>query len=262
MIRQKAAKINQLLKAWPAKAIYISNWLEKRWVDRNLASYYQKSGWLDKIGNGAFKRAGEIVEWSDGLNTLQNQTKLKVHLGAKSALLHQGYVHYIPLGENYPLYIFGERNHKLPVWFKNYDWKVQIIHTQTNLFKSCPEDALKLVEVNGARVKVSSPERAIMEAIHLIRNRETYDEVLKLMGLLSAIKPQVVQSLLEKCNSIKVKRVFMVMAERYNYPWLIKIDLTKIYFGKGKRVFIKNGYLEPKYQITIPKEYEDVEIEV
>jgi hypothetical protein len=262
MTRQNVAKINQLLKTWPSKAICISDWLEKKGIDRKLASYYQKSGWLEKVGNGAYKKAGEVVEWPSGLAALQNQAKLKIHLGGKSALHQQGYVHYIPMGENYPLYLFSQRNVKLPAWFKNYNWKVKIAYTQTNLFGSDSDEALRVVEINGVSVKISSAERAIMEAIHLIRNRWDYDEILKLMGMLSAIRPKVVQSLLEKCNSIKVKRAFMVMAEKHNYPWLKKVDLSKIHFGKGKRQFIKDGYLEPKYQITIPKEYEDIEIEI
>lgn len=93
-----------------------------------------------------------------------------------------------------------------------------------------------------------------MEAIYLVPKYETYDEVRQLMGALSDIRPKIIQTLLENCNSIKVKRVFMLLAERYSYPWLKDLDLTKVNFGKGKREFIKNGYLDKKYQITIPRD--------
>ena len=262
MNRQNTTKLNQMLRTWPTKAICITDWLTRRGMTRKDTSYYLKAGWLEKIGNGAFKRAGDNIEWPSGLYALQNQANLNIHLGGKSALQHQGYAHYLPLGENYLLHLFGERNINLPTWFKNYNWKVEIVYTQTNLFESCPLEGLTVVDINGIKVNTSSSERAIMEVIHLIPKRESYDEALKLMSSLPAIRPNVVQSLLEKCNSIKVKRVFMVMAERYNYPWVTEIDLSKIDFGRGKREFIKGGYLEPKYQITIPKENDDVDIEV
>lgn len=261
MTHENRAKLNHLLKIWPLKAICLSSWLEEKGISQPLTFSYLKSGWLEKIGAGAFKRAGESVEWTSGLQAVQDQANLNIHLGGKSALQYQGYGHYLPMGENYPLYLFGYRNLKLPAWFKNYPWQIEIIYAQTNLFESSMDEGLTIVDVNGISVKTSMAERAIMEVIYLVPKRETYDEALQLMGSLSAIRPHVVQLLLEKCNSIKVKRAFMVMAERYNYPWVKELDLSKVDLGKGKREFIKNGYLEPKYQITIPTN-SDVDVEV
>lgn len=261
MSDENKAKLNHLLKVWPSKAICLSSWLEEKGISQPLAYLYVKSGWLEKVGVGAFKRAGESVKWPSGLQAVQEQANLNIHLGGKSALQHQGYGHYLPMGENYPLYLFGYRNLNLPAWFKNYPWQVEVVYAQTNLFEFSMDEGLTIVDLNGISVKTSAAERAIMEVIYLVPKRETYDEALQLMGSLSAIRPQVVQSLLEKCNSIKVKRAFMVMAERYNYPWVKELDLSKVDFGKGKREFIKHGYLEPKYLITIPKDSEvDVEV--
>lgn len=261
MTDENRSKLNQLMKSWPPKSICLSSWLEEKGISQPLTFSYLKSGWLEKVGAGAFKRAGENVEWPSGLQAIQNQANLNIHLGGKSALQYQGYGHYLPMGNNYPLYLFGYRNIKLPTWFKNYPWKVEVVYTQTDLFESNLDEGLTIVDIDGLSVKTSTSERAIMEVIYLIPKRETYDEALQLMGSLSSIRPKLVQTLLERCNSIKVKRAFMVMAERFNYSWVKELDLSKINFGKGKRQFIKNGYLDPKYQITIPKEFdEDVEV--
>lgn len=261
MSDEKKAILNHILKLWPSKAICLSSWLERHGVSQPLSAKYLQSGWIERVGHGAFKRAGELVEWPSGLQAIQEQAKLKIHLGGKSALQVEGYAHYLPLGENYPIYLFGSRNVQLPVWFKKYPWKVKVNYFQTNLFEPLVDDCLATVEIDGIKVKTSTAERAIFEEIYLVPKRETYDEAFQLMGALSALRPQIVQLLLEKCNSVKVKRAFMVMAEHYNYPWLKHLDLSKVYFGKGKREFIKNGYLEPKYQITIPKNY-DLDVEV
>jgi len=261
MADENKAKLNQILSSWPSKAICLSSWLEEKGISQPLSFTYVKSGWLEKVGTGAFKRAGENIEWPSGLQAIQNQAKLNIHLGGKSALQYQGHAHYVPLGKHYPLYLFGYRNMTLPAWFKNYSWEVKIVYTQTNLFGPTVDNHLTLIDIDGIDIKASSAERAIMEVIHLIPKRETYDEALQLMGSLSALRPHIVQALLETCNSIKVKRAFMVMAEQFNYPWVKQLNLSKINFGKGKRVFIKNGFLEPKYQITIPKSTDaDVEI--
>ena len=80
------------------------------------------------------------------------------------------------------------------------------------------------------------------------------------MEMLSLVPPFKVQELLEDCKSIKVKRLFLYMAEKAGHDWLKMLDLSKISLGTGKRATVKNGVYNAKYQITIPKELEnDVE---
>ena len=68
-----------------------------------------------------------------------------------------------------------------------------------------------------------------------------------------------VQNLLEQCSSIKVKRLFLYMAEKSQHDWFKYINLEKIDIGKGKRSLVKDGVFVAKYAITVPKvlaEYE------
>jgi hypothetical protein len=58
--------------------------------------------------------------------------------------------------------------------------------------------------------------------------------------------------LLNDCKSIKVKRLFFWFAERHRCTWLPQIDRTKVNLGKGKRMLVKGGKLDPKYLITVP----------
>lgn len=262
MGKQNRTQLNRLLKSWPPNAIYTSSLLKSKGISRELVHYYQVAGWLEKIGNGAYKRASDTVEWTSGLAAIQNQSKLDIHLGGKSALQHQGFAHYMPLGEHYPLYLYGARAHKLPVWFKNYSWGVEVVYIQTKLFETCQDIGFTAVVENNVTVRSASPERAIMELLHLVPNRQSYDEALQLMGSLTTLRANVTQILLEKCNSIKVKRLFMVMAREYNYPWFNKIDTSTINFGKGKRELVKGGVLDPEYQITIPVNESRENIEV
>ena len=49
----------------------------------------------------------------------------------------------------------------------------------------------------------------------------------------------------------------MYMAEREDHFWFGDLKLTKIYLGSGKRVVIKQGYLDKKYNITVPRSFKN-----
>jgi hypothetical protein len=69
----------------------------------------------------------------------------------------------------------------------------------------------------------------------------------------------MVQSLLENCNSIKVKRFFLYFAERF-WPALVpKLDLKKINLGNGKRVIGRGGRYRyhPKYMLSLPEKIDE-----
>lgn len=72
------------------------------------------------------------------------------------------------------------------------------------------------------------------------------------MQNLGKLRPAIVQALLEKCHSIKVKRLFLYLGEKCHHLWVEKLDLTKIDLGSGKGVIAKGGRYDSKYLISIP----------
>ena len=94
-----------------------------------------------------------------------------------------------------------------------------------------------------------------MEMLHFVPDRVTFEEAVLIMENLVTLRPQMVQHLLENCNFIKVKRLFMYMAEHHKHPWVYQLDTSKVDFGKGKRLIIKNGMLDKKHMITVPRKY-------
>jgi hypothetical protein len=71
------------------------------------------------------------------------------------------------------------------------------------------------------------------------------------MESLTSLRPQVVQKLLEGCNSVKTKRLFMHAAERANHSWLKHLDLSKVDFGSGRRTIHTGGRLDKKYDLVV-----------
>ena len=73
------------------------------------------------------------------------------------------------------------------------------------------------------------------------------------MESLTSLRPHIVQSLLEYCNSVKVKRLFMYMSDQHNHPWLDNVNISRIDLGRGKRLIVSNGMVDKKYNITVPR---------
>jgi hypothetical protein len=52
---------------------------------------------------------------------------------------------------------------------------------------------------------------------------------------------------------VKVKRLFLWFAERHSHAWLPKLDRKDIDLGSGKRMLVRGGKLDPKFNITVPE---------
>lgn len=100
---------------------------------------------------------------------------------------------------------------------------------------------------------ISTPERAILEIMDELPDRESFEHVDNLMGGLANLSPRRVQRLLQACQSIKVKRLFLFMAERHKHAWFKRLDVTQIALGSGKRSLVEQGRYDPKYRITVPE---------
>jgi len=56
-----------------------------------------------------------------------------------------------------------------------------------------------------------------MEMLHLVPGTVGFDEALLIMENLATLRLETVQRLLQACRSIKVKRLFLAMAERQGH---------------------------------------------
>ncbi|MGH7808572.1 MAG: type IV toxin-antitoxin system AbiEi family antitoxin domain-containing protein, partial [Thermodesulfobacteriota bacterium] len=93
-----------------------------------------------------------------------------------------------------------------------------------------------------------------LEMLYYVPSKQGYDEASKIMESLLSLRPEIVQELVERCNSVKVKRLFLYIAEKHKLPWFSKLNLDRVDLGSGKRVIVENGVLDKKYKITVPAE--------
>lgn len=259
MTRQKNNKINHLLRQWPEGAVGTVDWLRQHGVSRALADWHVRSGWLDRIGSGAFVRGGDSPDWTGGVYALQSQLGLTVHVGGRAALELQGQAHFVPLGRKQILLLSGVQE-RLPSWFSKYDWGADVTHRCMSLFDCPPKQSLTAVPSGRFEVIISSRERAIMECMHLARTNSELEHAHELMAGLGLLRPNVVQALLEQCASAKVKRFFLWSAEEAQHQWFGRLDATRIDLGGGKRQLFKGGRLDKKYAITVPPREELLDV--
>ena len=206
-------KINRLLQVWPRSTVATQTWLTTQGVSSNLARWYVSAGWLVRLGQSAFLQAGDEVDWRGGLYALQAQLGMTAHVGARTALELQGRAHFVPLGPTRLTILISDESEHLPAWFKNHRWQAEVSHHTLTLFEELPADATAPLNCGGFRIAISSPGRAIMEEMRLTRTNADIDYSIQLMENLSTLQPRLVQQLLERCTSIKVKRLYLWSAE-------------------------------------------------
>ncbi|UKJ07152.1 type IV toxin-antitoxin system AbiEi family antitoxin [Solitalea lacus] len=251
MSTDKVSKINQLMQSQPYGTILLSSWLSEQGYSLDLQKRYKKSRWLESIGTGAMKRTGDRVQIEGAIYALQKQLNMSVHIGGKSALAMLGKSHYLEFDKK-EVTLFGPVKEKVPKWFSDYLWDQKIKYHQSNFL---PQD-LNMVDfqVGAFNISISGPIRALMECLYLAPKEQSLVECYELIESLNNLPPIAVQTILERCNSVKVKRLFLFMAEKAEHSWFKYIKYDKINLGKGKRSIVPDGIYIPKYEITVPKE--------
>ncbi len=244
-------KIKNLLQAWPKGTVCLTSWLSANGYSSQLLNKYKKSRWIESIGSGAVKQTGDTITIEGALYALQHQAGSTIHLGGKTALALLGRLHYLEFDTKKSI-LFGGADEKLPSWMAHYPWGLTLDYFGSSFLPSDLELVSK--EIKSYSIKISGATRALMECLYLAPQKQDLIACYEVMEGMTNLRPQSVQSLLETCSSVKVKRLFLYMAEKAQHPWFQYLDVSKIDIGTGNRSVVKNGVYIAKYQITVPKE--------
>lgn len=275
MTVQKYNKLNQLQRILPEGLLVEAQWLEHAGYSRSLRSQYVSSGWLVQPARGVFQRPAGAISWQQVVISL-SLMGYPLSIGGLSALELQGYAHYMPLGQS-DIHLYSEK--KLPAWVDKLPISASFIQHNRSRFLppvqvaartgSLTDPLLEGVGFKEAALRInpwgqwnwplvlSTPERAYLELLDELPARQTFHMADVIMESLSNLSPRRLQTLLEQASSIKVKRLFFFFAERHGHQWLSHVIQDKVELGKGKRVLVKGGKLDAKYQITVPAEYSE-----
>lgn len=181
----------------------------------------------------------------------------RLHLGGTTALREAGHVHDVTFGAR-SVHLYGG---PVPGWLRKLATTEPLTFHSTSAFDDSPI-GIEESRSKGARQAIepwwkqplrrSVPERAILEALDELPDRESFDSLDRTFEGLVALRPRRLTEVLEVCTSVKAKRLFFVFAERHGHPWLEHIDTARIDLGKGDRSLVKGGRLHPTWRITVP----------
>jgi N-acetylglutamate synthase-like GNAT family acetyltransferase len=239
------------LNEQPNGTVLLSTWLSEQGYDLYLQQRYKKNHWLESIGTGAMIRSGDNVGYEGAIYALQKQLGSTIHPGGKTALSLLGKAHFLELSPSKAT-LFGDKNELLPVWFKRHDWGLKLDYHKTGFLPAGV--GMTEATVGVFSIKVSGAVRALMECLYLAPQKQGLMECYELMEGLNNLRPNLVQELLEQCRSVKVKRLFLYMAEKAKHDWFQYLNLEKVDLGSGKRSIVKNGIYNSNYKITVSKE--------
>lgn len=249
----KTSKINQLISKWLRGTVATASYLKRQGFTYDLLTKYRRGGWIKSFGQGAYVLSEDRVEWPGALYAVQSQLDLQVHAGGKTALELKGYGHYVP-ERTRTLFLYAQPKVILPAWFSRERLGLSLVVIRTGLFPGDSREGFSVWKEREFSIRISSPERALMEMLYLVPEKISFEESLLIMESLVTLRPEVVQKLLETCRFVKVKRLFMYMAEKHKHPWVDKLDLSRVDFGRGKRRVVSGGELDPKYLITVSRD--------
>lgn len=248
-------KINNVLQLQSRDSLLFASWLAKQGFSTSELSEHVSTGWLERVARGVYKFKGASPTLYNAVHSYKDQLGKHYHIGADTALFLRGYYHFLPMGKP-SCFVFTPKAERLPVWMLNYEWEMTLKYFTTNIFG---EDSLGLEENNseGVELTISSPERAIMECLYLCPTFFSQMDVFYLMETLTTLRPMLLQQILEQCTSVKVKRLFMYMAEKLGFQWFNALKYNMITLGSGSRFLEDGGSYNSKYKITISKELHD-----
>ncbi|MBI4694543.1 MAG: type IV toxin-antitoxin system AbiEi family antitoxin [Gammaproteobacteria bacterium] len=277
MGKQNGTKVNQLQKLLDEGLLVSTSWLEARGYSRALIAKYVEGGWLNSPARGVYRRPGPPLKWQHVVASLQLLAGSFLHVGGRTALVHRGRGHYVRMSGAETVLLFGPEN--LPAWVGKLDLEERFAVRNDAMFAGlrARRDADGTpVDFHGAtlttqrlsdfglqqmtwgawdwRIWYSTDERAMFEVLHDVPARESVHEADVLMQGLVNLRPSQVTALLEACTSVKVKRLFLALAERHAHQWLSHVRLGRVDLGKGKRLLVPGGHLHAKYLITLPSD--------
>lgn len=251
---QKTDKLKQLLQDLPEGLLVDAAWLEARGYYGSLRKKYTDHGWLEQPAHRVYRRPRGTLRWEMAVISLQTLLNAPITVGGRTALERQGYAHFLSVGPS-EINLYG--NSRPPSWLDKLPLPVRFVfHHTGRIFRNTPPKNSTIAQPWGHwswPLTLSTPERAILELLDSLPQRESFELADKMMESVSTLSPKRLQTLLEACTSIKVKRLFFYLADRHNHAWLRRIERDRIHLGTGKRLLVQGGRYDPTYKITVPE---------
>jgi len=243
----------------PLEQVATRNWLEVNGFGRHSIDNALKSGQLVALTTGVYSRPELPVSWQGLVASLPRLESRPILIGGISALRLQGFAQYLNLGASESVVLTS--NSACPAWLERSFSALQTRLTWqsgrrlwTQGWPTRPAVRMVPWQDRGMVLPSSAPEQAFLELLGTAPEGVGLEHAEEMLQSLTQLSPNLLDSLLRECRSIKVKRLFFWLADRQNHVWRRRLDPSAYDLGSGNRVLAKGGRLDPVYHITVPQE--------
>lgn len=199
----------------PRESPFDTHTLKGLGISSALANYYVRSGWIIRLGRGAFAFPNVTLDKYLSIKILSKALS-KIHVGGKTALAWHGFRHNIPARER--IVLWGSERGRLPDWFTK---QFLSRYVSKKIFdSSLPADfGLHPIPERPDGPLVSTPERALLELLGEIGQAEEVEESRNIFEMLFSLRSVELSTLLQHCTSVKVTRLCVKWAADLGLPW-------------------------------------------
>jgi hypothetical protein len=250
------APAKSLESSLPDGQIVDRTWLKKQGFSRPRVDSYLRSGALQAVARGAYRKPGPPLKWEHVVYSLQ-ELGCPVHLGGRSALELAGMAHYLRLGDVQTISLYGTSH--LPLWVDQVATDYRLEGHNPKLFSVLPQ-AVLVTRPFGHwdwLLRYASLELAFLELFAEIATATDFEVADKLFEAATTLRPELVRTLLLHCTNVKAKRLFLWFGERHQHPWQSVLNTSGIDLGSGKRMLIRGGVLDKRFHISVPRKMAD-----
>ena len=263
MKRQRRSLLSPLLDQVPPGFLVDARWLAANGMGASVVRNYLDRGWLERLARGVYRRPlpdgtamQSVVPWKIALLSLQRIMNFDVHMGGLSTLdlledacRQQSVIH-----------IYGEA----PAWLSRVPTDRPFTVHGRRHFKNDETGILEtaqypdwsiLMAIWLWQMKASSCERALLEVLVDLCSDADFDYVDAIFGSVSLVRPHLMTEVLAACQSMTVRRLFFVFADRHPHGYLKRMDRSAIDLGSGPRVLFEGGKAHPEYNIYVPERF-------
>jgi hypothetical protein len=256
-------KLKRMLDKVPEGALVDSRWMRRHEIADSLYHDYVQRGWLVRLAHGLFLRPiggaepQGSLDWQVVVASMHEVMAIDFHVGGMTALELHGHGHYLAPGGKQRVELCAEN---LPGWLGKIETNA-VFHKRSRKLLADPRLGVESLKSSGfsfagqPSFPVSTPERAVLEAIDRLPEGAGFDQLDLVFQGLANLSPRRLMRLLRECRKIKVLRLFFVLADRHRHPWLAHLDKDALDFGRGDRQLVRGGRIHPIYRITVPASF-------
>lgn len=247
-----------LLAILPEGQLVDRKWLKSQGFKRTDVDYHLRSGNLQAVTHGLYRRIGPSLKWQHIVYSLQELGK-DVHVGGHAALAESGLGHYVKM-TNKTIDLFSAE--KLPKWvdewkkLKNSDY--ELLSYKCNWLANIPGELITTRAFGNWdwSIRYAQPELAILEFISIAKTATDIKVIDPIFENLATLSPNRMQLALEFTKHIQTKRLFGWFCDRHPHTWVKRIDWQRVDLADWKISFIKGGKFNKKWRITMPASME------